>query len=336
MSTLRALRPILAALVFAACAALASAATTHVVQKGETLSTIAARYGVSTAELARANRLRDADMVKRGQKLLIPTKPAAFVEHTVARGDSLATIAKRYKVSVADIRAHNTLPDPDHITRGQKLRIPTKSAAATASSPAPATPSAGSTSPAPATPEPQAAAAGTRESQAVAGASRRILPATVLAQVDGVSVAQGRWKNIVIHHSATKEGSGKGMDRYHREERHMENGLAYHFVIGNGHGMRDGEIYIGRRWTDQLDGGHLAIPALNANSIGICLVGDFSKSRPTPKQLDALEALCRTLMRKTRVTRENVTTHRLIHPKHTQCPGQYFPAVTFAKRLAQP
>ena len=116
----------------------------------------------------------------------------------------------------------------------------------------------------------------------------------------------------------------------------MENGLAYHFVIGNGHGMRDGEIYIGRRWTEQLDGGHLAIPALNANSLGICLVGDFSKTKPTAQQLDALEALCRGLMRKTRVTRENVTTHRLIHPKHTQCPGQYFPTAAFSKRLAQP
>jgi LysM repeat protein len=330
----RALRPILAALLFAACAILASATTTHVVQKGETLSTIAARYGVSTSELARANRLKDADLVKRGQKLIVPTKPASFVEHTVARGESLATIAKRYKVSVADIRAYNTLPDPDHITRGQRLRIPTRGAAAAASSPTPAAPAAGSASPTPAPPTPPAA--GTRESQAVAAASRRILPATVLAEVDDVSVAPGRWKNIVIHHSATKEGSGKGMDRYHREERHMENGLAYHFVIGNGHGMRDGEIYIGGRWTGQLDGGHLAIPALNANSLGICLVGDFSKSRPTARQLDSLEALCRALMRKTRVTRENVTTHRLIHPKHTQCPGQYFPTQTFSKRLAQP
>lgn len=326
MPPLRALRPLFAALVFAACAALASAATTHVVQKGETLSSIAARYGLSTAELARANRLKDADLVKRGQKLVIPTKPASFIEHTVGRGESLATIAKRYKVSVADIRAYNTLPNPNHITRGQKLRIPAKGST---SAPAPAAPPpAASTSPAPAAP--------TETATPASGDRRRVLPGTIQGAIDVASVAPGRWKNIVVHHSGTKEGSGKGMDRYHREERHMENGLAYHFVIGNGNGMRDGEIYVGRRWTDQLDGGHLAIPALNANSIGICLVGDFSKARPTARQLETLEALCRALMRKTRVTRENVTTHRLIHPKHTQCPGQYFPTVTFSKRLAQP
>jgi len=317
-------RLLLVALLFATCAALAPAATTHVVQKGETLSSIAARYSVGTAELARANRLRDADMLKRGQKLLIPTRSASFTEHTVARGESLATIARRYKVSIADIRAYNSLPDPDHITRGQKLRIPVKGAA-TAATPAPS-----------AQPAPPATEAKKPAPAPAAGDRRRVLPASIQGAIDTASVASGRWKNIVIHHSGTKEGSGKGMDRYHREERRMENGLAYHFVIGNGNGMRDGEIYIGRRWTDQLDGGHLAIPALNANSIGICLVGDFSKSRPTARQLETLEALCRALMRRTRVTRENVTTHRLIHPKHTQCPGQYFPTVTFSKRLAQP
>jgi len=321
MSLRRALRPLLAALVFLAAAALAPAVTTHVVKKGETLSSIAARYGLSPAELARANRLKDADLVKRGQKLQIPDKPAAFIEHTVGKGESLATIAKRYKVSLAEIRAFNEFADPNHITAGQKIRIPKKGASAAAGAPAPAT--------AVEVTQPGAEPATTAN-------RRRVVPATIQASIESARVAPGRWKNIVIHHSGTKEGSGKGMDRYHREERRMENGLAYHFVIGNGHGMRDGEIYIGRRWTEQLDGGHLAIPALNANSLGICLVGDFSKAKPTERQLETLEALCRALMRKTRVTRENVTTHRLIHPKHTQCPGQLFPTAAFNARLAQP
>ena len=45
----------------------------------------------------------------------------------------------------------------------------------------------------------------------------------------------------------------KGMDRYHRDERHMEHGLAYHFVIGNGNGMGDGEIGVGQRWIEDLN-----------------------------------------------------------------------------------
>ncbi len=310
MPDFRLVRLLLAAWLLALVLPAARAATTHVVKAGETLSGIASEHGVSVRELARANRLKDADKLRRGQKLLIPEKPAAFVEHTVARGESLATIAKRYRVSVADIRAYNALPDPNHITRGQKLNIPVNTRGA-------------------------AAPAATAKSTASAPKGKD-LPASVQAAIDRLNIAPRRWKNIVIHHSGTKVGSGTGMDRYHREERHMENGLAYHFVIGNGRGMGDGEIYVGRRWTAQLDGGHLAIPALNANSLGICLVGDFSKVPPTARQLDALEALCRALMRKARVTRENVTTHRLIHPRHTQCPGKRFPAAEFKKRLARP
>src|SRR5438045_7677727 len=52
-----------------------------------------------------------------------------------------------------------------------------------------------------------------------------------------IRVEPGKWKYIVIHHSASPNASVKGMDYYHRVERHMENGLAYHFVIGNGHSM---------------------------------------------------------------------------------------------------
>jgi len=64
----------------------------------------------------------------------------------------------------------------------------------------------------------------------------------------------------------------------------MENGLAYDFVIGNGNGMRDGEIAVGRRWIRQLDGGHLASEEQNKVAIGICLVGNFDKHQPTRGQ----------------------------------------------------
>ena len=56
--------------------------------------------------------------------------------------------------------------------------------------------------------------------------------------------ASKRWKYIVIHHTATDMGDPKGMDGVHRR-RGMENGLAYHFVIGNGRKMQDGSIYVG-------------------------------------------------------------------------------------------
>src|SRR5687767_13073950 len=40
------------------------------------------------------------------------------------------------------------------------------------------------------------------------------------------------WKHIVLHHTATPSATARGIDRFHREQRHMENGMAYHFLIG--------------------------------------------------------------------------------------------------------
>ena len=68
----------------------------------------------------------------------------------------------------------------------------------------------------------------------------------------------------------------------------MENGMAYHFVIGNGTDTGDGEIEVGDRWVKQLQGGHVKDDAINDIAIGICLVGDFTRTDPTPKQIDAL------------------------------------------------
>jgi LysM repeat protein len=327
MRSSRLLTLLLTLVLLAGLASPAHAARTHVVKSGETLSTIAAAYGVSTAQLARANKLRDADLVRKGQKLLVPDKAGSFIEHRVARGESLDKLAKRYRVTVAEIRAYNVLRDPDHIVIGQVLRIPVLAPVAPPPSIARTNPPPAQSAPNP----PRSAPPPPRPAD-----PRRMLPAAIQAEVDAVRVAPGRWQHIVIHHSATDEGSGKGMDRYHREERHMENGLAYHFAIGNGNGMPDGEIYVSKRWREQLDGGHLAIPALNANSLGICLVGDFQKSRPTTRQLDALEALIRALERRTGLGVRAVTTHKLIHKQHTQCPGRHFPTDAFIKRLKQP
>ena len=68
-----------------------------------------------------------------------------------------------------------------------------------------------------------------------------------------------------------------------------KNGLAYHFVIGNAHGLGDGEIGVGGRWTKQLPGGHLISEEQNQVSIGICLVGNFDESQPTPLRPGASE-----------------------------------------------
>ena len=150
-----------------------------------------------------------------------------------------------------------------------------------------------------------------------------VLDSNVEKQLQRTRVDNG-WKHIVIHHTATRSATAKGIDRFHRERRRMENGMAYHFLIGNGKGMNDGEIFVGQRWKRQIAGGHLASEVLNQTSIGICLVGNFEEQAPTGKQLASLRALTDRLRELTRLPATAVTTHRKIHPRHTSCPGKHF------------
>ena len=273
--------------------------TTYTVRKGDNLASIAARHGVTVGAVARANAIPDADHLVVGQELTIPSGKFQLTAYTVRKGESLGTIAARHRISVSDILAQNHLPRPDRIAAGQVLLLPTDAATA------------------PPAPKPV----------------YPVLPSSIKRSMDKIKVKPDQWKHIVIHHSGMPLGSGKNIDRYHREERHMENGLAYHFVIGNGNGMKDGEIYVGGRWKKQIEGGHLAIHSLNLNSIGICLIGNFEKDRPSARQLNSLESLTRYLLVRTGLPASAVTTHKLIHPKHTLCPGRRFPTDAFETRL---
>jgi LysM repeat protein len=144
-------------------------------------------------------------------------------------------------------------------------------------------------------------------------------------QLDKTRVKPGRWKHIVVHHTAEPVGTFQAIDRYHREELHMENGIAYHFLIGNGKGMKEGEIKASRRWTGQLQGGHVRSEELNQISLGICLVGNFEKQVPSQRQLEALAGLINYLLKRCRLTRAAVKTHKQINPVSTLCPGRKFP-----------
>jgi len=123
------------------------------------------------------------------------------------------------------------------------------------------------------------------------------------------------------------------MDMYHRQKRKMENGLAYHFVIGNGNGMRDGKIEVGNRWKRQIKGGHVASEAMNQIAIGICLVGNFEVNRPTEAQMKSLYALVGYLCKRCGISKINVKTHKQINTKPTACPGKLFPTQLLLKNI---
>ena len=156
----------------------------------------------------------------------------------------------------------------------------------------------------------------------------------VLLLTVGADIAPARhWEYIVIHHSATATGSAEAFDAAHRA-RGMVNGLAYHFVIDNGRESQpDGFIETGDRWVRQIHGGHCRQQLVNERSIGICLVGDFSKKAPSAKQLDALVLLIRGLQQQFKIPDDHVLGHGEIAGENSECPGKEFPWLDLRERL---
>ncbi len=135
------------------------------------------------------------------------------------------------------------------------------------------------------------------------------------------------WKYIVIHHTATSSGSVESIDQEHSLRRDASGnpwrGIGYHFLIGNGNGMGDGEVQATFRWRDQLSGAHAGDRQFNNFGIGICLVGNFEENGPTPAQVKAVSELVSLLKYQFRITEEQILKHGDL--KATACPGRLFP-----------
>ena len=233
-----------------------------------------------------------------GLLTLLPSRllaQAADRVHIVKAGDTLSAIARAHGVSVQAIQTRNKLASA-RIVVGQRLHIP----AAANSAPAPA-------------------AAG--------------VLAPVLAASSGIRVEPGRWTHLVVHHSGIEAGNAKAYDSTHRR-RGMENGLAYHFVIGNGRDSADGLIEVGPRWRGQLDGGHVRNRSMNQHGIGICLVGNFENRAPGARQLASLHALLEHFRGRGLPGSKpaQVTVHRWVDRNHTVCPGRRFPYADLRNR----
>lgn len=96
-------------------------------------------------------------------------------------------------------------------------------------------------------------------------------------------------KKIILHHSASDFGNAEVIDGWHRERGYTC--IGYHYVICNGSGGADGIIDIGRPlW---FEGAHAK--GHNKDSVGICLIGDFTDSIPSEAQLKSLDMLIKTL-----------------------------------------
>ncbi len=97
----------------------------YTVQPGDTLFSIAKRFGVDMQELARINNITDPSTIYVGQKLIIPAEATPARElYKVQPGDTLSEIAERFNVSVEALMEANGITDPDELYVGQVLRIP--------------------------------------------------------------------------------------------------------------------------------------------------------------------------------------------------------------------
>ncbi len=116
-------------------AACADAPTSHTVAWGESLTSIAADYGVSPQALASANGLAADAWVYAGQVLEIPAAGAAPPAtqtaqktpsgiYTIRAGDTLSSIAERFDVSLDALAAANDIPPNGVIYVGARLKIP--------------------------------------------------------------------------------------------------------------------------------------------------------------------------------------------------------------------
>jgi len=139
--------------------------------------------------------------------------------------------------------------------------------------------------------------------------------------------AEREWEFVVLHHTASSGGSVESIHEAHLRKKDKNGnpwlGIGYHFLIGNGNGMGDGEIQPTFRWREQLQGAHAGSNDYNQRGIGICLVGNFEDQHPSDAQLQAVERLVATLKQEYGITAERVVGHAEV--KATACPGKHFP-----------
>jgi N-acetylmuramoyl-L-alanine amidase len=123
---------------------------------------------------------------------------------------------------------------------------------------------------------------------------------------------------IVIHHTERNNDFPLFVRWRHKYLRGWDD-IGYHYLIGNKRPFtRDGKIYSGR--SESVPGAHAR--GYNFNSIGICLIGNFNKTVPSEKQMNALVSLARQRMAFYRIPVENILGHAELPGAKKSCPGR--------------
>jgi LysM repeat protein len=101
--------------------------TVYIVRPGDTLYSLARRFGTTVEAIARDNNIVNPHLIYVGQRLVIhgtPTTPPCTRTHVVRYGETLTSIASRYGTTVWTLAQLNNLANPNLIYAGQLLVIP--------------------------------------------------------------------------------------------------------------------------------------------------------------------------------------------------------------------
>ena len=97
---------------------------TYVVQEGDTIISIAEKFGKRIIDIIKENNLEDVYYLTPGQELKIPNKRSGFTYYTVKKGDNLYQISKKYNISLENLALINGLENNEYIYPGQQLLVP--------------------------------------------------------------------------------------------------------------------------------------------------------------------------------------------------------------------
>ncbi len=102
-------------------------ATIYIVHSGDTLSSIATKFGTSYQHLAAINGIANPNLIYAGQRLTINSSPVGVAPvaktYTVHAGDTLSGIAAKYGTTWEVLQSLNHLANPNLIYAGQALRV---------------------------------------------------------------------------------------------------------------------------------------------------------------------------------------------------------------------
>jgi len=130
MSNFRKVVPLLAllfGLVWAPIAAAQSSGPIYVVEEGDSLWTVAARFGTTVEALSQANGLSATGGISPGQQLIIPGFEGVsgrLVTHEVTFGEDLSSVAQVFGVAPDQLLALNHGLSPDRLYAGQPMIVP--------------------------------------------------------------------------------------------------------------------------------------------------------------------------------------------------------------------